>query len=462
MFRPQPGAARYLRVTSTSMSDGVPGTDVLTIDLVGGRFAETNTAGAQSSGSGYDGTHAWTTDSSGTPFVQGNRDTRADVVFRALVYGSGARSVVQAATIRDPDSGLGKRVTFAGLARGADIFADDDDTPPWQIIMYEGSDSTVLSFSQYRTIAGVMMPTRMQNDIDAGQDFHVVRAEPLSSVDPAVFAPPRLPNDTTLDGIDTIPIEYRDDCPVVEVQINGVRLHMLVDSGGSNGLTPSAARRAGLVPVGHARAYGFGKGSLPTQFAMVESTRVGRAEMRHQEFDVLDDSKDMFHTDGTLGSSFFARFGIEIDPLHETMRLARDAALLNPAGDRLPIVFNDGQPQLDGTLEDISGPFTFDSGSAFVDIMRPTVTRYDLCKRMHSTAMVEGGGIGGTNSGCVAHAKTMTLGTHRETNVLLSLAVTPDAGFDDDTTIGNVGSPILDSNVVTYDYLRSVIWMRHL
>ncbi len=445
------------------MSDGVAGTDVLLVDLVQGRYADVNTAGPQSSGSGFDGVHAWTTDGSGTTFVQGNRETRDDLRQRSLLYSSVGRGPVGEVAIRDPDSGAARRLTFPSFTRGFDVYADDPDGEPWQVVTYSGSDSTVMTFSKYRTIAGIEMPTRIKSDwLGDSQENDVVRAEPLQSVDASAFAPPPLPNDTSLSGVTTVPIEYRDDCPIVVVEVNGVRLHMLLDTGGTDGITPAAAKRAGLAPVGKSLSFGFGAGSLPTQFAMVDRVRIGQAEIRHQEFDVLDDSHDSFHADGTIGAEFFARFAVEIDPLRDTLRIARDGALLRPSGDRLDIVFDTEQPQLDGTLDDLRGAMTIDSGSSFVDVMRPTVLRYDLCKRMHSTGMVTGGGIGGANQGCVAHAKTMTLGTHRENNVLLSLAVSPDSGFDDDSTIANIGSPILDNNVVVYDYQRATIWMRPL
>ena len=235
-------------------------------------------------------------------------------------------------------------------------------------------------------------------------------------------------------------------------------LRFLLDTGGQNVITPEAARRAGIEPLGEGTVGGAGAALAKIRYASAHSVRVGEAEMRDQPFLVLDLGATA-PIDGIIGYELLARFAVRIDLQRGRVELAADARDLAPAGVTVPMVFVERQPQVDGALDGIPGVMTIDTGSASaIDVNTPFVLAHDLRTRYHAEA---GGypisGIGGPVHAYFAHAKELRLGELAvpDVNLLLTDA---HAGAETDPTIAaNIGEQVLRRFTLVLDYRHASI-----
>ena len=93
----------------------------------------------------------------------------------------------------------------------------------------------------------------------------------------------------------------------------------ILDTGGHDILTPEAAKAIGLKPEGAGATGGAGAGTLPEQFARVDTLQIGGVKIRNQPFFVIPLQYDTVEDDprpplaGLLGLELFERMAIHLD-----------------------------------------------------------------------------------------------------------------------------------------------------
>jgi hypothetical protein len=436
-------APRFVRVQLDVTVYGIAGHGEILVDRTTGRFVRRFDAGPVSEREGWDGARAWRADSTGMPRVQGNRDERAAIVDWSHLL-----------------SPLDTGGSHEHPAQPAEISVDPASGEVTRIVRHIGHQTERTTFADYRTANGFVVPFAIADTSENGTwTAHVLGVDTPRAIRDAEFAPPPEPRDSSVRGVETVNLIGRTDLPVVPVSVNGGPvLHFLLDTGGQNVITPDAARRAGLEPLGEGTVGGAGAALAKIRFAAARSVRVGGAEMRDQPFIVLDLGATA-PIDGIIGYELLARFAVRIDLQRGRLELASDVRALSPAGVAVPMVFVERQPQLDGALDGIAGPMTIDTGSASaVDVNTPFVIAHDLRARYHAEA---GGfpisGIGGPVHAYFAHAKELRLGDLPipDVNLLLTDA---HAGAEADPTIAaNVGEQVLRRFVLVLDYRHATI-----
>ncbi|MDQ6924714.1 MAG: retropepsin-like domain-containing protein, partial [Candidatus Eremiobacteraeota bacterium] len=279
------------------------------------------------------------------------------------------------------------------------------------------------------------------------------------TVAPNAFAPPPEPHDATLHGIASVPLVAGLPLPVIEESLDhGPPLRCLLDTGGQNAITPSAARRLGLNVVGAGTVGGAGTGLANVKYASVGSVRIGPAELRDQPFIVLDFGAGV-PFDCIAGYELFARFAARIDFAKDSLQLAADARALGGNGVSVPMTFADRQPQVDGALDGIPGTVTIDTGSVIgAEVNAPFVRAHDLAAHYHAAPVGSPvRGVGGPVRVALARADELRLGELRIRSVPLMLT-DATAGAESNPTVAiNLGDLVLRRFVLMLDYRGGTI-----
>lgn len=405
---------------------GVRGTGTIVVDRETGRFARRFAAGPASEQEGWDGTRAWRADATGTSRVQANSGERAEIL-----------------------------AWSAALVRAI-------DTTPHHAHAAGGTDRVDISFGRYRTFGALSLPGRIvsKSEQNGVWTADLEGAQASAHAADGAFAPPAAPTaDFHLDRVSRIPIAMTIGSPVVEVRVNGVRLHFLLDTGGQNVITPRAAQMARLAAVGDGIVSGGGGGTAPIRYAFADSVRVGAADMLHQPFIVLP-AASLPPVDGIVGYELLARFAVRLDMEHQTLELAPTAQDFGPAVAPARFGYDDRQPQLEGALDSVRGNFSIDTGSSLTaQIPTPIVRANHLIERLHATVATHASDVAGPYPIYLVRARTLRLGRAAFPRPLVDLLVRATTSHNS-TIVANVGDGILRRWILVFDYPHQTIDFR--
>jgi hypothetical protein len=428
---------RYVRLLLDVTSYGVPGRGEIVVDRTLGRFVRRFDAWPVSEREGWDGTHAWRADATGMPRIQGNVDERGEIHLWSRLLAPAPQSA-------PCDCGL----------RAPEFTADRTTGRVNAVVLHVGEQTERASFGDYRRAGALVVPFAFDTVSENGTWSGRVRAvETPAAVASEVFAPPREPHDATLRGVTTVPLAGGLPLPVVDVSLeHGAPLRCVVDTGGQNALTPSAAARLGLNVVGTGSVGGSGPALAGVRYTSARSMRIGAAELRDQPFIVLDIGGVPF--DCVVGYELLARFAARFDFANGTLSLAADARAFDGSGVRVPIALDDRQPQIDGALDGFPATVTIDTGSASVaQVNAPFVRAHDLVARYHALPPHDAiRGVGGLVRGSYARGGELRLGALRirDPELLLTDAT---AGAESNPAVAiNLGDVILARYTLVFDY----------
>jgi hypothetical protein len=445
VIRPVAGAGsapRYVRLNVDVTVYGVAGRGQFVVDRATGAFVRRFDAGPVSEHEGWDGVHAWRTDATGMPRIEGNVDERG-----AIVAWSRLLTPAKAGT----PCGCGSRAPEVTLAPTSLVAS---------VVRHVGEQAERTTFADYRRDGGFVVPHLLTDTSENGTWSVRVRSVETPPAIPATdFAPPPEPHDATIDGVVSEEFALPLAVPVLAVSVNGgSALRFALDTGGQNVISPDAARRLGMQIVGNGTVGGAGAGLAKIQYAWARSVEVGSAQMRDQPFIVLDLGKNI-PFDGIIGYELLARFAVRLDFEHGRFEIAADGHTFDAPGIDVPMAFDDRQPQVDGSLDGIPGTMTIDTGSeSSLDVNAPFVLAHDLRTKYHA---VDSGfpiaGVGGQVHAYVARAEELRLGAVRFADVPLLLTDAAAGAEANPTVAGNVGDRVLRRYNLVLDYRRNIV-----
>jgi hypothetical protein len=432
---------RYVRLRLDVTAYGVPGHGEIVVDRILGRFVRRLDAGPVSEREGWDGVHPWRADATGMARVEGNVDERGSIRAWARMLAPGDAAC---------DCG----------SRAPDVTTDPATGRATSVALHVGQETQHATFGGYRRAGALIVPSVIENVSDNGTWTARVRdVDTPLAVPPSAFAPPPEPHDSTVAGIASVPIVHGETAPLIDVSVNGAApLRFLLDTGGQNAISPSAAQRAGLNVVGSGTVGGGGPALANVRYASARTVRIGTAEMRDQPFVVLDFGSGV-PFDGIVGYELLARFAARLDFANESVELASDPHAFAGSGISVPMTLDERQPQVDGALDGIPGAVTIDTGSgSAADVYGPFVRAHDLVARYHAVPMGSPiRGIGGTIRASLGRAAELRLGELRIRDVPL-LLTDATAGAEANPTIAvNLGDRVLRRYTLVFDYRGGTI-----
>jgi hypothetical protein len=453
-------------------------------DLRTGAFIDTQDIGPTLQANGFDGSHAWMKELSGTITPEAGGDKLQLAVNEAYrdsekwwrADHGGAKIERDPSKQADGHTYDVLTVTPAG-GKPFEAWFDADTHSLARIVEMQQFISITTMYSDYRATDGAMIAQKVVIDDGSGPDG--LQTQTLLS---ANFLPARpksayyrggsVPDDTVFEGgatETTVPFELLNNHIYTKVWINSKGpFRFQVDTGGHNILMPHTAEALGLEVTGQSPATGAGQGTAVSGYARVNEIKVGAAIIRNQEVFVLQyhpDAVEGFAGDGMIGFEVFRRLVTRIDYGKKTLTLIKPAAF-QPPRDAVAVkfAFYDQHPQVDGAFEGLPGKFDIDTGSRTeLNITKPFVDRYSLReKNPKGVLAVDGWGVGGPTQSYVTRASDLQLGGVTIRDLVASLTLRKGGSFSDPNYAGNVGTRLLKRFVVTFDYGNQVMYLKRL
>ncbi len=250
---------------------------------------------------------------------------------------------------------------------------------------------------------------------------------------------------------------------IVDVRIDGVRTGAILDTGGRNVMTPSLARRLGLMSAPKTKVHGMGAGQVGISQTRVREVDVGGVTMRDQPFYVVPLPYELTNggpmpVEVDLGYELLKKYVTTIDFVKSEITFTPDGAYAPVAS--VPYValsFSDTTPAISATLDRLNGRFLVDAGSSFaIALTSPFVTSHHLTSRYRVTgAGATGQGLGGETYGQLARAKVLEIGNSAIERPVLQLSTDTAGTLASKAYAGVIGLDVLRSfATVTFDYER--------
>jgi hypothetical protein len=472
---------RAIRTEAKLKTGGLVGPVQLLEDLQTGRHVNSYQLGPMSGQGGFDGRSSWSRDQAGSVRISEARAAQervANEAYRvARAYWFPERWAAEVQLARTESSGDRRFHVLKIVPEGGRLFElwmDADTMLVDRTVEKGGIDTTTTFFSDYRVVSGIKLPhhLRSTNGEEAYDQFTEVLAV---EVNPSLAADRfEVPEDRVGDFIiaggkssAVLPFELLNNHIYIRAAVDDQPVRILVDTGGVNLLTPSAAKELGIESAGALQGGGVGAESVDVGLAEVSKLVMGDVELGDQLFYIVP----MTHLDEVEGVSFagmvgyevFKRFVVTIDYADRRLILHRPESFVYPgAGTEVPVVFEDHSPRAEGEIDGIPGTFGIDTGSrSSLTLLAPFVKKHGLIERYApKVEALTGWGVGGGNRSHVTRADKLVLGKVEIPAPVLDLFTGDEGAFADEYLAGNVGGGVLKRFTVTFDYANSRMFLK--
>jgi len=464
---------------------GLTGSGHAVNDLKSGRSMSDYSAGPVSGANGYDGTNSWQKDMSGTVTLQQGGDAQVLAINDCYrVAGKWWQPDRGGATILNDGEQTEAGASYDVLTitpkggKPFDAWFDAKTHLLAKILEKQSSQMVTTTFSDYRTVDGVMVPYKVVIDQGVGmkylQTLTLTKAEFIGAQPVSTYAPPKVTvADFSIAGgaaQTQIPFQLINNHIYGEATVNGKGPFLFIfDTGGHNLIAPPVAKELGLKVEGTLPGTGAGEGVMEGGFAKGVTLDVGDATVKDQTLIVipLDKLGDIEGQPmpGMVGYETFRRFVTRIDYGAKTITLI-DPKHFDPkdAGTPVKFNFNDSNVEVMGTFEGIQAKFDLDTGARSELTLTKPFAEKNGVRASHPKGVdaVDGWGVGGPSTGYVTRGKTMTLGPIQIDGIVTSLANQDKGAFSGNDYSGNVGGGILKRFVVTFDYDHQMMYLKPL
>ncbi|HEY4138219.1 MAG TPA: aspartyl protease family protein [Casimicrobiaceae bacterium] len=322
-------------------------------------------------------------------------------------------------------------------------------------------------YGDYRPVAGLQLPFRIESRDSSTSDVETVRVERWTSikrVDDGAFTAPAPPDDSTLDGKTTVPLDI-DGMVVVSAKLEGRAFDFILDTGGHNIVTPAVVQALGLHPAGLGASGGAGAGELPEQYVRVDRLEVGAATMRDQHFYVLPLQYGTVERGprpplaGLIGVELFERFQVRLDYPGKALTLRKIAGReRRVAGHVVSITFDDDMPLIEGRIDGIPALMALDTGNASTTVVQAVWARkHGLAQRLKRGIETVSYGAGGASSNWASRIDSLEIGGTVLKRPVVRYAEDKAGAFSSITEAANIGTDALANFILDFDYANNVI-----
>jgi predicted aspartyl protease len=258
----------------------------------------------------------------------------------------------------------------------------------------------------------------------------------------------------------TVPFALVDNRMVIQATIDGKGpFAMIVDTGSADvTITPSVARRLGLVA--RAAGYAYGAGSKSTA---IGATRIKRIQIGTLRFGTLDASvldlspiqraMGFGRLDGIIGYSILGRLRVGVDVDAQTLTFSY-APLPSPKNAAIVAFTTDlgGIPQVPASVNGIRGTFMIDTGDrSSLTLFRAFAQANDFYRDAPVRNAITGIGVGGPIYSDVMRTKVALFGT-TISGVVTRASRDRGGVFAQGRQAASVGMGLLKRFNLVYDY----------
>jgi predicted aspartyl protease len=459
--------------SATLSVGGMTGTAELLEDVVTGRSRMTIAVGPIRQAEGWDGRVAWEAGDGGEVSTL---DSPPEIAFGKTGAWLTRRGYLRrdGASYRELGRRDGRRGIEATPEGGSAVeLWFEENGALARVVRQHGTATIVTELSDYRAVGGVKVPFRIA--IDPGDPRNravltITDARVVPAPDGAAFAVPVAdPNRISFAnsaGRTEVPFDLVNNHIYVRATVDGQPVRMIVDTGGHNALTTTAARRLGITADGTLVAEGAGQTKASLGFGRARQLAVGDAVLAEpllavRDFGMLADVEGE-DFDGVIGHELFHHLRVRLDYPARTLTLTSSTAFTAPPGaTAIPFTMDGSLPTVEGAIDGVRGRFWIDTGS------RVSLTTMSKFTRDHGLVdkyrprfeTVTGWGIGGATRTSPVRFGEIELGGVVVRDVVGDLFTGDRGAFTDPTTAGNVGGGLLRRFAVTFDYAGKVMYL---
>ncbi len=439
--------------------------------------------GPVSGSQGWDGTQAWSTDNTKEVRIETSREAIAQAIQDAYRGGYGFFFPERFAGTREyAGSRHADGATYEAVKvtpQGAEPFEIWFDPASHLIVREVQLTGTVLhSFilSDFSAFDGILAPKRTIDRVGGDPKFdtlNTVTSVSLAGPQPANrYAPPPPPPNSAQwpaakDSV-SIPFRLLNNHIYVDASIDGsAPLPFIFDTGATDILDVSAAKKLGISVEGALPGGGFGDKIEAFGFAKVKSISLGGLTLPDQVFSTVNLTSliavEGADSAGLLGYEFVKRAVLSIDYASRTMTFTKQEAFHPPQGATpIPFTFNAHIPMVAGTLDGFAGEFEIDTGSrGALTVMAPFAAAHGLVDlyRANRSATV-GYGIGGPSRALLARARSLSIGALLIDTPVAEIVTDKSGAAEAARTAGNIGGDLLKRFTLTLDYAHQTLWLQ--
>jgi hypothetical protein len=467
-------AVHSFRTKVTLTIGGLSGTAESLIDVRRGRFVERFELGPMKGTQGFDGTTAWSQDSSGQVRTEQGEDERLEVVNkayrRALAFWYPEHWPAQIQGLGEREDGGRQfhvlRITPRG-GRPFELWIDAATYLLDRTVEQAALETRTTILFDYRAAGDLKVAYGARSTNGEKRYDQLARMQSVEfnlPVTDDLFARPAppLPDFAIAGGATstTMPFELLDNHIYVDVTLDGKGPYRLAcDTGGANVVTPALAAELGLSRQGALQGRGAGEKSEDVAITKVRTVEIGDATISNQVFMVLPlgplDAAEGVPISGLIGYEVFKRFVVRLDYEHSRLTLWLPTAFAyRGTGTVVPFRFNGHIPQVEGAIDGIPGAFNIDTGARnSLSILAPFAEKHGLKARYRAgTEAMIGWGVGGAARGLLARGGVLRLGTVEVADPVMELSLQAKGAFTDPYVAGNVGAGVLKRFNITFDY----------
>ena len=477
--------ARSWHGDGTLSAGGLSGEYHVTVDLLGGRSVDTYKLGAIDGADGYDGKFAWARDPGGEVAALDTPDAirraRSQAWLDAHAYWFPQRISSTLGKVENKEIDGKRYAVLSATPHDGDpvtLWFANDNAELVRIVQRQGQDTATTLLDDYRDANGVRLPFHVVTDMTDGAgrtdprrrvELRFERAALNVAIADADFAMPQMTATAQIDdpsGSTTIPFDLVNNHIYVDGRLDGKAARFLVDTGGSNLLTPAAAKKFGIAGEGKLAAGGVGEQRVDLALAHAHEVRVGGAVLAQPVFYILDLGQlpevEGVQCDGLVGYEMFRRFGVQIDYANRKLVLSTPEKFVPPAGaSAVPFTLDDRIPIVTGALDGTPIRMSVDTGSrSSLTLHAPFVREHKLIERYHAAAeAVLGWGVGGPSRERPARFGTLKLGDLDVVGIAGELFTGDKGSFANPELGGNLGGGALRRFTVAFDYTNRKMYL---
>jgi hypothetical protein len=462
---------------------GLKGTYETWTDLTSLHNTGSYVLGPDSGSNGWDGKHAWTTDSSKEVRIETSGEAVAQAIQDAYRGAYGFFFPRRFPAARDyagtrKESGRSYesvKVTPVG-AEPFEVWFD----PATHLIVREvqltGGHPHSYLFSNFSEFAGLRVPGKTIDRVAGDPKYDtVIEVGAIALVGPEepsrYAAPPPPPNTAQWPaGKDSVTVPFRliNNHIYVDASINGsTPLPFVFDTGATDIIQTSAAKILGIAVEGALPGGGLGDKMEDFGFAKVKSVAIGGLTLPDQLFGTETSPAwaaiEGADSAGLLGYEFVKRAVLSIDYAARTLTFTKQELFHPPknAG-AIAFTFQSHIPMVAGTLDGVAGEFMIDTGSrGALTVMRPFAVANDLVGKYHATRSATiGYGVGGPVRALLARSSKFVLGPVTIDAPVTEILTDKAGAAQSARTAGNIGGDILKRFTMTLDYAHQTLWLQ--
>jgi hypothetical protein len=414
-------------------------------------------------GDGYDGRTRWKQDRSAAshaldaPFSKADAMTLAWLKRRAYLQPGSARIERvkheaiggRAATILTMRPRGGNSIDLA-FDNSTHLLVQARRTRPLSIVTE--------TYRDYRPVGSAKVPFNIAIE-DSGdiQTIHPGRYERVKATTP--FSAPPQPRDLLMTGPAKLPLASLSFA-VVPATINGHQYDFILDTGGHNIVTPEIAAALNLTSAGKGTSGGSGPGRAEVSDTQIAELKLGSATMTNQHFTVLDldgavKRKGKPDMAGILGLEIFERMAVTVDEPANTLTIEPFEPGRPCEGDKIPLLFDDDQPSVQGTIDGVPALIGIDVGNGGPAIaLWRWAEAHKVADRFRAGKEGSGSGVGGSNVTYLTKHHDIVVGRTMLRDMDVNYATTKTGYFSSRADSMNLGRALLQKYAVRFDYAQ--------